>query len=145
MPISNPVTDYAQKVADGKKVAGPIVKGACERHLRDIETGGERGLYFDLEACNRALGFFRDVLKLNGGDFENMPFVLLDWQVFIVGSLFGWKTDDGYRRFRVCYVETGKGSGKSPLAAGIGMYGFVADGESTKWQHGFLPHSSAPR
>jgi phage terminase large subunit-like protein len=30
----------------------------------------------------------------------------------------------------VVYVETGKGSGKSPLAAGVGMFGLVADGEA---------------
>ena len=58
-----------------------------------------------------------------------MPYVLLDWQAFIVGSLFGWKSKDGTRRFRQAYVETGKGSGKSPLAAGIGLYGMLADGE----------------
>ena len=36
---------------------------------------------------------------------------------------------DSTRRFRTAYVEAGKGSGKSPLAAGIGLYGLVADGE----------------
>ena len=75
-------------------------------------------------------GFYRDVLKLNGGDFEGVPFHLLEWQAFIVGSLFGWKTEDGYRRFRVAYIETGKGSGKSPLAAGVGLYGLTADNEA---------------
>jgi len=68
--------------------------------------------------------------KLSEGEFEGLPFVLLDWQQFIVGSLFGWKTLDGYRRFRVAYVETGKGSGKSPLAAGVGMIGLTADDEA---------------
>ena len=130
MPISNPVDDYAIEVVEGRKIVGPIVRGACERHMEDRRSAEDRGYYFDLEACERAIGFFRDVLKLNGGDFEGMPFELLDWQKFIVGSLFGWKGSDGYRRFRVCYVETGKGSGKSPLAAGIGMYGLVADGEN---------------
>lgn len=77
-----------------------------------------------------AIGFFRDVLHLNGGEHEGEPFNPELWQCFIIGSLFGWKDEDGYRRFRVAYVETGKGSGKSPLAAGIGLYGLVADGEN---------------
>lgn len=34
------------------------------------------------------------------------------------------------RRFRRAYVETGKGSGKSPLAAGVGLYGLLADDEA---------------
>ncbi|MDZ7747679.1 MAG: terminase large subunit [Halofilum sp. (in: g-proteobacteria)] len=52
-------------------------------------------------------------------DFEGQPFELLPWQQFIVGSLFGWKAPDGCRRFRMAFVETAKGSGKSPPAAGI--------------------------
>jgi phage terminase large subunit-like protein len=106
------------------------VRAACQRHLDDMATGPERGLRFDKAAAQRAIGYYRDVLRLNGGAFEGLPFVLLDWQQFIVGSLFGWKTADGYRRFRVAYVETAKGSGKSPLAAGVGMIGLTADGEA---------------
>ena len=124
------VTRYARAVVTGKKIAGPHVRAACQRHLDDLLTGPQRGLVFDKKAANRAIGFYRDVLRLNGGSFEGLPFVLLDWQQFIIGSLFGWKTADGHRRFRVAYVETAKGSGKSPLAAGIGMIGLVADGES---------------
>jgi phage terminase large subunit-like protein len=113
----------------GKKIAGPHVRDACARHLKDMVDGHERGFYFDAAAAERAIGFFRDVLVLNGGEFEGLPFELLDWQKFIVGSLFGWKGSDGWRRFRVAYIETAKGSGKSPLAAGVGMYGLVADNE----------------
>jgi len=123
------VSSYAQAVVAGEKIAGPHVRDACARHLKDLETCHARGLHFDEEAAQRAIGFFRDVLVLNGGEFEGLPFELLDWQKFIVGSLFGWKGSDGWRRFRVAFIETAKGSGKSPLAAGIGMYGLVADNE----------------
>lgn len=126
----DPTTSYAQKVAYGKIIAGPHVRDACKRHLADLEHGHERGLFWDVEKAKHAIGFFRDVLCLNGGEFEGVPFELLDFQEFIVGSLFGWMDEDGTRRFRVAYVETGKGSGKSPLAAGVGLYGMVADGES---------------
>jgi phage terminase large subunit-like protein len=130
MSTSNPVSDYAEKVCSGELIAGPHVRNSCKRHLDDMDKGHERGIYFDDDACSKAIGYYRDVLKLNGGDFEGVPFELLDWQVFIVGSLFGWMGSDGYRRFRVCFVETGKGSGKSPLAAGVGLYGMTADKES---------------
>lgn len=126
----DPVTTYARQVGAGKILAGPHVRDACRRHLKDIEQGPARGLFFDRAAAGRAIGFFMDVLRLNGGEFEGLPYDLLMWQRFIVGSLLGWKGPDGYRRFRVAYVETAKGSGKSPLAAGIGLYGLMADGES---------------
>lgn len=107
-----------------------MVRGACARHLRDLESGDERGLYFNEDLACRALEFFPDVLRLNGGQFEGEPFELHPSQAFIVGSLFGWLNDQGTRRFRFAYIEQGKGNGKSPLAAGIGIYGMVADGES---------------
>lgn len=127
---NDPVTKYARQVANGKIIAGPHVRDACRRHLKDLEEGPARGLFFDRESAIRAIGFFRDVLRLNGGEYEGVAYELLDWQCFIVGSLFGWKTADGYRRFRTGYIETAKGSGKSPLAAGIGLYGMMADGEA---------------
>lgn len=125
----DPVTSYARAVVKKRIIAGPHVRDACARHLKDLEEGAARGLVWDIETANRAIGYFRDVLRLNGGEFEGKPFILIDWECFVVGSIFGWKASDGYRRFRIAYVETGKGSGKSPVAAGIGIYGLTADGE----------------
>lgn len=123
------VTAFAQAVLAGELVAGPDVRNACKRHLRDRDTAELRGLVWDQAAADKALGFFEEVLCLNGGEYEGEPFVLAPWQAFVVGSLFGWYTVDGYRRFRMAYIETGKGSGKSPLVGGIGLYGLVADDE----------------
>jgi hypothetical protein len=49
-------------------------------------------LVWDVAAAQRAIDFFAKVLKLNGGEHEGKPFNLLPWQCFIVGSIFGWKT-----------------------------------------------------
>lgn len=129
-PTSDRATDFARAVVAGDIVMGPDVRHACARHLRDLEAGPARGLSWNLEAAQHAIGYFKDVLCLNGGEFEGVPFVPLPWQDFIIGSLFGWLGSDGYRRFRVAYVETAKGSGKSPLAAGVGLYGMTADHEA---------------
>lgn len=125
----DPATAYARAVADGQIVAGPHVRASCARHLRDMDEGAARGLTWDVEAAERALGFFPAVLRLSEGQFEGQPFELHQTQAFIVGSLFGWKRADGTRRFRRAYIEQGKGNGKSPLAGGVGLYGLVADGE----------------
>ena len=127
--VTDPVTAYAQAVVDGGRIAGPHVRNQCARHLKDLKDGKARGLVWNVEESNKSLRFFENVLKLNGGDYEGKPFALLPWQQFVIGSLFGWQGADGYRRFRVAYVETAKGSGKSPLAAGVGMKGLVADNE----------------
>ncbi len=122
-----PVTGYAEAVLAGDIVAGNLVRLACARHIQDMETGHERGLRLDPDCRDRGLNFF-GFLKLPEGD---KPFDLDRWQQFVVGSLFGWKGDDGYRRFRTAYIEAGKGCGKTPMAAGIGVYGFTADGEAS--------------
>ncbi|WP_312168904.1 terminase large subunit [Atlantibacter hermannii] len=122
-------TQYAMDVTSGKVLAGPDIRNACARHLRDLESMHARGLFWDIESAQRAIDFFAKVLKLNGGEHEGAPFILLPWQSFIVGSIFGWKASDGYRRYRMVYVESGKGSGKSPLAGGVGLYCLVADKE----------------
>lgn len=126
---ADPCSAFARAVDSGQVVAGPAVRNACRRHLKDLELGPKRGLRWDLEAANHAIGYFQDVLRLNGGEYEGKPFRVLGWQAFVIGSLFGWKGPDGYRRFRTGYIETAKGSGKSPLAAGIGLYGLTSDGE----------------
>jgi phage terminase large subunit-like protein len=110
-------------------VAGPHVRNACRRHLDDLRNGPKRGLRWDLDAANKAISFFGDVLRLNGGQFEGRPFDLHPSQAFRIGSLFGWKKADGSRRFRRFYDEEAKGNGKSPLLAGISMWCLLADGE----------------
>lgn len=134
-PHPDRVLDYARAVLDGDLIAGPHVRDACARHLRDLNDGESRGLVFSPDIAAEAIAFFEEVLCLNGGEYEGKPFILGPWQAFVVGSLYGWlrrdeATGDLVRRFRVAYVETGKGSGKSPLAAGVGMYGLTADGEA---------------
>jgi phage terminase large subunit-like protein len=130
-------TAYARAVVRGVVLAGPHVRNACRRHLQDLVEGPKRGLYWDLPAANRFINFCPDVLRLNGGEWEGKPFVLNCWQRFVGGSIFGWKRDDGSadrsrwpRRFTTAFIETGKGSGKSPLAAAVGLYCLTADGES---------------
>jgi len=126
---ADPATQYAMDVTSGRVLAGPDIRNACARHLRDLEKGPARGLFWDVDAVNRVINFFAQVLKLNGGEHEGQPFILLPWQCFIVGSLFGWKSADRTRRFRMSYIESGKGSGKSPLAGGVGLYLLMADKE----------------
>lgn len=128
-PAADSASAYARDVVAGRIVAGPHVRNACRRHLDDLKQGKARGLTWDLAAAQKALGFFRDVLRLNGGQFEGRPFALHPSQQFVVGSLFGWKRSDGSRRFRRAYIEIAKGNGKSPLLAGIGMWCLLADGE----------------
>ena len=134
--LAEGVHAYARDVLAGRIIANRYVRLACRRHLDDLEQGHLRGLSFDPVTAGRALAFF-PLLRLAEGDImaEAKPFILLSWQTFVVGSLFGWmcrdeETGETIRRFRNGYVETGKGSGKTPVGAGIGLFGLAADTEA---------------
>ena len=107
----------------GEIVTGKPVRQACRRHLRDLDEGAARGLVWRPERAQLVIEFFREVLLLEDG----RPFVLQPSQEFIAGSLFGWYEVDNTRRFRTAYIETGKGSGKTPFAAGLGVAALVID------------------
>lgn len=121
-------TAYATAVVEGDILAGRLVRLACERHLKDLQTGAERGLHFDEEAANRAFRFFGQ-LRLGKGRGAGGHFRLEPWQCFIVGSLFGWKKANGFRRFTSAYIEVARKNGKSTLLAGAALYMLGLDGE----------------
>lgn len=133
------VTQYALDVAEGRIVAGPHVRGACRRHLVDLVNGPDRGLRWEPGDAGAEHYFsfaekYCTVLCVREEDVEEYgttkPFHLEPAQAFITGSLFGWKKANGTRRFRTAYVETAKGSGKSPLAGSVGLYMMTSDGEA---------------
>lgn len=127
------VDQYAAAVLAGTIVAGPLVRLACERHLRDRAQARSKGFTFDAEAADHAIDFIEQFVRLpdtSDAEGQPRPFQLQPWQAFIVGSLFGWKwAKTGLRRFRNAFIEIGKGNGKTPLLAAIGLYGLMMDGQ----------------
>ncbi len=125
---SDPTTRYAELVLAGEIMAGPWVRLACQRHM-DMLADDTGRFHFDVDAAQRLIDFFPDMLKVEEAG-EEVPFYLLDWQVFCAGSINGWRDSvTGYRLFTEVYIEGAKGCGKSPFAAGIGLYMMLADDE----------------
>lgn len=92
-----------------------------------FESAGE--CWFDPEAAENALGFFRDELVLIEGKCAGQPFELQPWQAAIVANLFGWKRPDGTRRYRESFIFVPRKNGKTPFCAGIINYVAFCDGE----------------
>ena len=126
---ADPVTQYAQDAVAARIVVGRLVRLACERHLRDLEEGPKRGLSWRPDLAEKHFAFFR-CLTIADGEKGARPFELEPAQKFINGSIFGWLGPSGYRRFNTAYIEAAKGNGKTPQAAGTGLYGLMMDGES---------------
>ena len=123
---------YAERVVSGEQPAAAPLRQACERALEDRRkfTGGESPYYYDESAANKCIKFFGFLRHLKG-PLANTPFLLADWQLFIVCQVYGWRrTSDGYRRFRTLYIEVPRKSGKSTFCSGLSLYALIADGES---------------
>jgi phage terminase large subunit-like protein len=128
MKINFTYNQYAEEVRSGKQVACDYVKLAVQRWFNDHERGHERGLWFDEQAAQRVIKFM-SLLTQFEGKFHGKALMLESWQQFIVANLFGWKWEDGSRRFTESYIELARKNGKSTLGGGIADYMFAADGE----------------
>ena len=127
--MNEKVQGYIDDVLDGRRVVGRWERAAVERHVRDLETGQGRGLWFDEWAGQYVIDFF-GFLHHSKGEWAGQVFALEGWQMFLLWVMFGWKRTDGLRRFRTAYIEIARKNGKSTLAAGIGLYLLDADGEA---------------
>jgi len=143
---------YIDDVLANRQVACKWVRLAVERHVKDMDTGAERGLSFDQTEAKKAIAFF-SLLKHSKGEWAGQTIILEPWQQFILWVLFGWKREDGTRRFRTAYQEIARKNGKSTIAAGVGLYLMIADNEpgaeiytaATKRDQARITHAEATR
>lgn len=95
------------------------------------EMAVANGCYFNERAAAHVVEFFAKYLRHSKGQWAGKPFELLDWQRDdVIYPLFGWMRADKTRRYRKSFIEIPKKNGKSTIAAGIGLYLLVADGEA---------------
>ncbi|HLH36010.1 MAG TPA: terminase TerL endonuclease subunit [Alloacidobacterium sp.] len=127
---------YARDVVDGTTIACKWVRLACKRHLDDLRLS-RLDTYrwrFDAAKANRFCRFFEGLPHVKddfrGNAARGQLFKLEGWQIFGLCSIFGWvDKKHGYRRFTEAYWEVPRKNGKTPIAAGIGLYMLCADGE----------------
>lgn len=93
------------------------------------ELAVRAGCTFDESAGEVVVNFLQTFCRLSEGKWAEQPMRLIPWQIDLVTRLYGWKRPNGTRRYRWCYCEIPKKSGKSPLGSGLACYHLVADGE----------------
>lgn len=128
---ANSATKYAEDVIKGKIPTGELTKAACRRHLNDLKKQSKKAFpyRFSAEKIKTVCNFIQE-LKHIKGKWAGTTIILEPWQVFFLGSIFGWvRKSDDKRRFREAYLEVARKNAKSTLAAGIGLYMLVDDGE----------------
>ena len=116
---------YIADVQSGKQVAGKLIKLAVERHLNDIKKGI---CVFDEEAAQIIIDF-AEICRHWKGTEAGTRIKLEDWQVFYLGSIFGWKQKNGLRRFKESYLEIARKNGKTTGLAVVSLDHLLFDDE----------------
>jgi phage terminase large subunit-like protein len=127
----NPLDTYAAKVISGKVPAGKYHRLACVRHQQDRSREGTRAFPYRLDLTRvRRFVRFAEQLRHYKGQWAGSFIRLQPYQVFRLGSVFGWiHRDTGLRRFRTAYNEIPRKNGKSLEAAIVALYVAFFDGE----------------
>ncbi|MCW7542005.1 terminase large subunit [Aquabacterium sp. A7-Y] len=124
---------YAADVTAGRIPAGRYVRRAVERHLNDLKRAKNKAwaYTFDAAKAERVCKFVELLPHTKGRWAAKGECIRLQpWQKFIFCVLFGWvRKKDGRRRFRAAYLEIPRKNGKSIIAAGVGLYMMLMDGE----------------
>lgn len=120
-------TEYALDVVDDKITASRYVKMSCERFLEWFERDD---IEFRRDKVDKVVTFIAR-LKHYMGASTDKPFVLTNWQFFIIENLFGWYYRGTKKRvIKNAYIEVGRKAGKTTLLSAIALYALMADGES---------------
>lgn len=115
---------YARDVLDGNIISCDYIKFACKRYLSFFEQYEYRE-----NVVERAINFIQK-LKHFTGSHNGKPFILMDWQIWIISSIFGFYKSDGKRLTNSVYIEISRKNGKTAFISAICLYCLIADGEN---------------
>lgn len=88
---------------------------------------------FDAKRADYVCAFL-ELLAFGSGDWKGKPFRLQDWQREPIREFYGNVTTEAeenrkFRIFQYLYLEIPKKNGKTEVAAGLGLYHLLGDGE----------------
>ena len=127
---TNWIAAYHAKITSGEITVGEKVRKLYEHLTQKLED--KSGQYvFDEERANHAIIFIERFCKHSKGKWAGEPVLLELWQKALLSALFGFVDRETERRqYRELLLIVARKNGKSTLAAGIGVYMLMADGES---------------
>ena len=117
---------YAEDVVSGKVISCQWVKLACQRFLNDIKSGD----YYVDELKYKTVNSFISVLKHYSSGSAGEQFILEPWQKFLVTNIFClYRSDTKKRKYTQAHISVSRKNGKTSLAAVLGLFALIADGE----------------
>ena len=128
--MSNAIIKYHELIESGKEVVSKKVQRVYQHIAEDIIQNEQSQWEYDHAKAMHAIDFIEDVCKHSKGSMGGQPFLLELWQKALVSAMFGIVDKiDGTRKYQEVILIVGRKNGKSTLAAAIGLYLTIADGE----------------
>jgi phage terminase large subunit-like protein len=126
---NNWVLEYWKAIENGEVVSRKVRKVYGDLARRIQNPTGQ--WIFDNHKANHAVDFIERYCKHSKGKWGGKPFILELWQKALVAATFGFvDKETGFRQYTEVLLIVARKNGKSTLAAAIGLYLMVADGEA---------------
>jgi phage terminase large subunit-like protein len=119
---------YKAGVAISPELEAELRAVCLESEIVPVSPCGK--YWFDAEAGERVIKFFREYLVHIKGELGGKPIELMEWEKDqVIRPLFGWRRWDGLRRYRELWLEVPRKNDKTTLSAGLALFLTFADGE----------------
>lgn len=140
----NYIKEYYEKIKSGEIITSRKVKIVYEKLVKDIDNPKTVKIYnedaeeyeeheyiFSEERALDAIDFIETFCRHSKGKkWAGQPFILELWQKAFVSAIFGFiDKETGFRKYRKVILFVARKNGKSTLAAAIGLYMLLMDGE----------------
>lgn len=110
--IRERITTYPWDVLDGKILTCENIKLACKRFIGFLDMEDR---YFDVGDVERTIRFFERFRHFTG-QYNNKPFILQEWQKFMICGIYGFKwKKDNTRVTRTFILSVSRKGGKSSI------------------------------
>ena len=108
--IREKITTYPWDVLEGKILTCENIKLACKRFMDFLDM---KDRYFDVGDVERTIRFFERFRHFTG-QYNNKPFILQEWQKFMICGIYGFKwKKDGTRVTRTFILSVSRKQGKT--------------------------------
>ena len=126
----NAIVEYYDLIKSGKLVTSYKVERTYQHIIEDIINNDKSQWEYDHDKAVHVIDFIEVFTKHSKGSMGGQPFILELWQKALVSAMFGIVDKiDGTRKYQEVVLIVGRKNGKSTLAAAIGLYLMIADGE----------------
>ena len=119
----NRAIEYADKVISGEKIAGADIINACKRFKEDLKRDDIEIRTTEADAaCSIMEGLFvhRKGEAIDGTPLLGKPFILEDWEIFIIYNLLAmFYKGTNERRYKEAFIMLARKNGKTSFIAAL--------------------------